>query len=168
MTEREVFDDRPDRLGVAIALAFAVVSAAAAGSGSGLALSLGALGFALVLGGLFLAAEPALASGAVVLFFAHAVRIGLGGSLELSILGGVFAIAAWDVGDHAIDLGQYVGRGARTRQSVLVHSAGSLAVGIVPVGIGYGIYTAAPGGRPVSALVLLLLAAVLVIVGLRR
>ncbi|MFB6153157.1 MAG: hypothetical protein ABEJ27_02790 [Halodesulfurarchaeum sp.] len=162
------FDDRPTRPGMVISLGLGLTAAFFAGSGTGLGVGMALVGGALLLGGLGLAVRPLLTAGGVVLFTAHLLRIGMGGSLELSLVGATFAVAAWDVGEHAIDLGEYVGRSARSRHAVLAHAAASLAVGLVPVGIGYGVYLLAPGGRPLSALVLLLLAVVLVTLGLRR
>ncbi|MFB6266288.1 MAG: hypothetical protein ABEI31_01410 [Halodesulfurarchaeum sp.] len=162
------FDDRPVRLGMALSLGLGLTAALFAGSGTSGGVGVALLGGALLLGGLGLARRSLLTAGGVLLFMAHLFRIWLGGGLTLSLVGATFAVAAWDVGEHAIDLGEYVGRSARSRHAVLAHAAASLAVGLVPVGLGYGVYLLAPGGRPVSALVLLLLAAVLVTLGLRR
>lgn len=166
--ELEAFDQRPPTLGLWIALGLALLAAAFAGSGSGLSLFLAGLGLALLVGGLFIEIEPLLTSGAVLLFLAQLVRVGAGGDLELSILGAVFAIVAWDAGEYTHGLGQYVGRSGRSRHAILTHTGLGLLVGLVPVGVGYLVYSVAPGGRPLSALVLLLLAALFVIVGLRR
>lgn len=165
MTE---FEPAPPQLGLGLAFLFGAGAAAFAGSGSGLSLMLGGLGIAFFVGGLFLGEQPFLTMGAVFLFMANLARLVVGGDLELSILGTVFAITAWDVGEHAHDLGQYVGREGRSDQAVLTHAMLSVLVGIVPVGLGYVIYSLAPGGRPLSALVLLLLAALFVVIGLRR
>lgn len=166
--EDEDFDDRPPRLGLLVAFGLIAVSVALAGSGSGLSLALAIIAFTLMVGGLFVRLEPLLTTGAVLLFLAHLVRLGAGGDIELSILGAIFAVAAWDVGEYTHDLGHYVGREGRSRHAVLTHSMASLLVGIAPVAVGYIVFAIAPGGRPLSALVLLLLAAVLITVGLRR
>ena len=165
---QDEFDDRPPRLGLLLAFGLIGMSVALAGSGSEFSFILAVLAFALMVGGLFGRLEPLLAAGAVVLFLAHVVRLGAGGDIELSILGAIFAVAAWDVGEHTHDLGHYVGREGRSTQAVLTHAMASLLVGIAPVAVGYGVFAIAPGGRPLSALVLLLLAAVLITVGLQR
>lgn len=168
LPEGVAFDERPPPLGLWIAFGFALLAAAFAGSGSGLSLFLAGLGLALLVGGLFIEIEPLLTSGAVLLFLAQLVRVGGGGDLELSILGAAFAIVAWDVGEHTHSLAGYVGRSGRSRHAILTHTGLGLLVGLVPVGVGYLVYSLAPGGRPLSALVLLLLAALFVIVSLRR
>lgn len=162
------FDDRPPRLGLVIAFGLIAISAGLAGSGSGLTLALAVIAFALLVGGLFVGIEPLLTAGAVVLFLSHIARMGLGGDMELSILGAIFAVAAWDIGEYTHDLGHYVGREAKSTHAVLAHSMASLMAGILPVAVGYVVFSLSPGGRPLSALVLLLLAAVLITVGLRR
>lgn len=161
-------DTGPPRLGVIIALGLAGISVLLAGSGSEASLALAVLASGFVLGGLLAGRIPLLSAGTVFLVLAHLVRVGTGGGLELSILGTVLAVAAWDVGEHAHDLGEYVGRDARSGRSVLTHATLSVLVGIVPVGLGYVAFVLAPGGRPVSALVLLLLAGLLLTVGLER
>lgn len=166
--EDDEFDDRPPRLGLLVAFGLIAVSVVLAGSGSGLSLALAVIAFALMVGGLFVRLEPLMAAGAVLLFFSHLVRLGAGGDIELSILGAIFAVAAWDVGEHTHDLGHYVGREGRSKHAVLTHAMASLLVGIAPVAVGYIVFAIAPGGRPLSALVLLLLAAVLITVGLRQ
>lgn len=161
-------DAGPPRLGVSIALGLAAISVVLAGSGSEASFAVGGLAFGFLLGGLFVGRLGLLTAGTVFLVLAHLVRVGTGGGLELSILGTVFAVAAWDVGEHAHDLGTYVGREARSGRAILTHATLSVLVGIVPVGLGYVAFALAPGGRPVSALVLLLLAGLLLTVGLDR
>jgi len=70
------------------------------------------------------------------------------------------AVVAWDLLDNAVSLGEQLGREASTGRAELVHVGGSAVVGLA-VSLGaYGLYTVVGGGKPLSALVLFLLAAV--------
>ncbi|WP_449289598.1 DUF7519 family protein [Natronobacterium lacisalsi] len=87
-------------------------------------------------------------------------------AVEPTLVGAVATVLAWDRAQAAIDLGEQLGREARTLRLEAVGLASSLVVGLASATVGYAIYVVGSGGQPVSALVLLLLAAVLLTVGL--
>lgn len=68
-------------------------------------------------------------AGGAVAFGGVLLAAAFGAPPALSLLGGAAAVLAWDAGEHAIGLGQQVGRNASARRGVLVHvGASSLAV----------------------------------------
>lgn len=96
------------------------------------------------------------------------VLAGLAGGSAASLVAGAVALTvAWDVGDHALSLGDHVGRESPSRRNQFVHSGTGALVGLLTAGIGYGSYTAATGGQPVAALVFLLFGAVVLVSAFR-
>lgn len=157
---------RPDRFGVALAGALALLAAAATAT-SLLALPVGFGGaLVLVLGtarGSGLAVGLGLAGllGAVVL-------AGLfGAGPEALLVGSAAAVLAWDAGAQAVDLGNAMGRAADTSRALVVHTAVSTLVAAVVAVAGYAVFRLAGGTRPVSAVVLLVLGALLIALFLR-
>lgn len=127
----------------------------------------GAFGLLALAVGIAGNAYPAitLAGGAYLLALALA---GLGGASPVSLLSaGVAAAVAWDAGANAVEIGRQVGRGVDTRRVELRHSGATALAGLVAAGAGLAVYRVAAGGRPVAALALLLLAAVLLASALR-
>ena len=154
-------DRSPARLSGRIAAGVGVIAVVASGSYSWSALACGLLGLALVGLGLVRGSRSGVTAGAVGLFVGALVA-GAGGAPALAVaLGVAAAVVTWDVGTNAIDVGDHLGREARTRRIEAVHAAASISVGVVTTGIGYGIYRATAAGQPLAALVLLLIAAVL-------
>jgi len=70
------------------------------------------------------------------------------------------AIAAWDVAEHGISLGEQLRTDAQTRSVELLHTGTTSAYGAVTVIVGLVVYENGATGLPLSALVLLLAAAV--------
>lgn len=161
-----------DRSPAITSSALAVVAAGVSVVGTTLGEVSGALaGVAglVVLGlGLVVASRRAVTAGCGLLFVGilHAGAAGAGP--EPLLVGTVGAVVAWDVGDNAIGLGRQLGRAADTRNAELVHAAASLAVGGATAGVGYGVYLAAAAGQPLTALVFLLLGAVVLVSALGR
>lgn len=160
-------DHRPTRLGGWIAVGAALLVLAAGGLYSWRALSTGVLAVALLVWGLArVSARTVDAGGAGLL--ASAVFAGVDGAPAAVVLVGVAAaVVAWDLAGNALSVGRQLGRAARTTRLELVHAGGSVLVGTVAAGLGYGIFRGATGGRPVLALVLLLVAVVLIASALR-
>jgi len=156
---RAAIDPRPDRSAVALA----------GGSGGAAALALVASpGAALpaALGTVALAAGTARGSEA-------GATLGLLGLLLGTLLGGLAglpaatlvvaagaSVLAWDVALQAIDLGRTLGRTADGRRPLAVHAAATATVVALAGALAYAVFRIAGGGRPVTALVLLLVGAV--------
>ncbi|MBX0304753.1 DUF7519 family protein [Haloarcula salinisoli] len=87
----------------------------------------------------------------------------------LRLLGGTAAaIAAWDVAEHGISLGEQLRTDARTRSVELLHTGTTSAYGAVTVVVALVVYEHGATGLPLSALVLLLAAAVTLLALLYR
>ena len=84
------------------------------------------------------------------------------------LVGLVMAVVAWDVGQHAVGLGEQVGRAGPTVRAELVHAGTSLGIAGGTAGIAYLLFVAGAGNQPTTALVALLLAAVLIVLALRN
>lgn len=78
------------------------------------------------------------------------------------------AIVAWDAGEQAINVGEQLGRTARTWPSEVVHSLGSTVYGALSVGTAVVLFQADVTGLPLESLLLLLAAAVVLMVALYR
>ena len=96
-----------------------------------------------------------------VLLFGGAVAAAVENAPTLVVLVGAGgAVVAWDLLDNAISLGEQLGREADTRRTEVVHAGGSVAVALGVAAGSYGLYSVAGGGKPLSALVFLLVAVV--------
>lgn len=104
------------------------------------------------------------------LVFLAALVAGIIGNVALQtlLLGGTAAVVAWDAGDHAIALGEQVGRSATTRRAEVGHLAGTTLVGAVAVLVGQFLPTVGRPGIPLAALGALLFAAVLLALALHE
>lgn len=153
----------PTRLGSGVAVCAALVALGTSGFYSWVALALGGLGLLVLVAGLVRGRQAAVTLGACALF-AAAVVAGVRGAPALPVLASVTCAAvAWDVGGTAVGLGRQVGREAETWRVEVVHAAGTLAVGAVTAGLGYGVYRAAAADPPVAALLFVVVAAVLLV-----
>lgn len=158
---------RPARFSGAVAVGAGLVAVATGGFYSWLALLAGALGLLLLFAGLARAAPLVVSLGAVGLL-AGGLAAGVRGAPAWATLASVAAtVLAWDVGRTAISVGRQLGRDADTRRLELVHATASGGVAAVTAGVGYGLFRVAAGGQPVTALVLFLLAAVLLVEAIR-
>lgn len=156
----------PTRLSSRASGSAAVVALGSSGYYSWTALLLGTVGLLLIAVGLVRGRTTAVSSGAFGLFIA-AIVAGVLGAPVVPILGSVTcAVLAWDIGGYAISLGTQLGRSAETMRIEAVHIAGSVGVGTVTAGIGYGLYRAGPSEQPIAALGFFLVAAVLLVVAL--
>ena len=162
-------DRSPDRTGVLLTAAAAlgaVASLAVAGVPS--ALALGVVGVVVLLGAAAVGHRRGLDWGALVAF-GGVLLAGIGGARAGPLLVSMVAtVVAWDAGEQAISVGEQLGRAAPTRRATVVHVAASTLVGAGGAAVGYGVYRLAGGGRPASALALLLLGGVLITWALRE
>lgn len=159
--EARGIDRSPSTLGATLALVAGLFSVLGAGLEVPTAAAPGLAGLLVLAGGLYRGSRRALTGGVVVLAGGVLVA-GVGGGSPAGLLFGTLAaLLAWDLGENAITTGEQLGRAADTRRAELVHAAASLSVGAVGSGVAYGIYLGATGGQPVTALVFLLVGAVL-------
>ncbi|WP_433630469.1 DUF7519 family protein [Halomicrococcus sp. NG-SE-24] len=89
-------------------------------------------------------------------------------TLEGLLLAGAAAIVAWDAGEHAVSVGNHLGRQSGTTEVEVVHVAGSVGVAVLAiaaarVAVGVGI-----SGLSHTALVLVLVAALLFLITLHE
>lgn len=159
---------KPPRLGVALAALAGAVGAAALGlvslPGGGVA----AAGVALVTVGTQVSSRRVLGAGATALI----VGVLLAGGLSSAgpgplLVGGLAAALSWDLGEHAVGIGEQLGRETDATRNVATHAAGSVAVGAVAAAVSFGVYVAAAGGQPVVALVFLLVGAIALVSAVR-
>lgn len=108
-----------------------------------------------------------LAVGAVGLV-AGVLLASLAGASSLSVLAGApLALVAWDLGEHAVGLGEQVGREASTARGEAVHAGSSLGVGVVAVGVALAAGGLSVGPLPLPAFLVGLLASIVLVVSLR-
>jgi hypothetical protein len=164
---REI-DRSPARLSSALAISAAGLSAGTSALSGTVGLAGGLAGFGLLAVGVLLGSRRGVTLGATVLLIG-ALGGGLLTNAPYLLLPGVIAtVLAWDLGEQAINVGEQLGRQAETTQLEATHAAGSTVVGVGAGGLGYGIYLVSSGGQPVTALVFLLLAVVVLTSALRN
>lgn len=87
-------------------------------------------------------------------------------SLGALLLAGAATVVAWDAGEHAINVGEHLGRSADTREVEVVHVAGTGLVAFVAVEVAKFSGGVGPDSLSLGSLVLLLVAVVLLAVAL--
>lgn len=156
-------DRSPSRPSSVVAFGLAVVAATTSGLYSWVALVLGGCGVALVLAGIARGSRSTISAGSATLFVG-AVTAGTQGAPAGPILVSVTAtVLAWDAGTAALEVGAQLGREAPTARVELTHLAGSAGVGVFTAGFGYLVYATATGGQPLSTLVVLVVATVVLL-----
>lgn len=159
---------KPPRLGVAMAALAAAVATAALALASPTGGGLAAVGTLFVAVGTLAGSRRLLGIGSIVVCIAGFVAGGLAGAGAGPLLvAGVGAALSWDLGEHAIGLGEQLGSGTDVTRNLATHAAGSLAVGAVAGAVTFGVYSAAAGGQPVVALVFLLVGAIALVSAVR-
>lgn len=159
---------RPTRLGSGIAVLVAVTALATLLAPPSVGTLVAAPGVALLGLGLLQGRRAPLTAGAGLVFVGVLVHATTVTDPLLPLVGAAASVVAWDVGEHAISLGEQLGREAPTRQASLTHAAASGLVGLATAGGAFVVYTATSRGQPLAALVLLLFAAVVLTSALRR
>jgi len=159
---------RPPRSGVAVAALSAATGTATLGVASAPAGAVAAVGLLLVGAGTLVASRRVLGWGAVSLVAATLSAGAVSGAGPGPLLvGGLSAALSWDLGEHAVGLGEQLGRETDATRNLATHAAASIAVGAVAAAVAFGVYTAAAGGQPVAALVFLLVGAIALVSALR-
>lgn len=162
----ETFDPRPSNVGQGLTLAAALVAALSLAPVVS-AVGVGLLATALSAYGLRRQSRTALDVAVATLVVALLVGGLYGTPPELLVVSAVTTVLAWDIADNALTVGEQLGRRARTERLELVHAAATLSVAVVGAAVAYGVFRLAGGGRPLLALVLLLLGATLTVAVLR-
>ncbi|APX96474.1 DUF7519 family protein [Natronorubrum daqingense] len=165
MTDDDAITRRPTVALQTVSLVATLVSAIAA-SGSFRAIPVAVAGFAAFAFGFSRSRSTALDLGGVLLCLAVGIAALEQPPIEQTVVGAIAAIVAWELGHSAIVLGEQLGREATTIRLEAVHAVSSLLVGLVAGTAGFVVYSVAGGGQPVTAIVTLLLAAVLLTIGL--
>ena len=158
---------RPPVAGVSLALAAAALGFAGVGVASAGALAPAGVGVLVLAVGLFRASRRVVTLGATALFVGVLYAGARGGATEPILLGALGTVVSWDAAEYAIGVGEQLGRGADTTRLTLVHSATTLAVGVVGTAVVYAVSHSVGGGQPVAALVLLLFGVVALVAALR-
>ncbi|MFB6150661.1 MAG: hypothetical protein ABEJ40_02535 [Haloarculaceae archaeon] len=125
-------------------------------------LLVGFLGVVAVATGVFVVqSRTGVVVGSAMLFVAVLVGGLTGAQTPMLLAGTIGAVLSMDLGQNAVSLGRQMTTDAYTRRGEFVHATGSVAVGVLVAALAYGVYVISSGGQPVSALVLLVFAAVL-------
>jgi len=161
-------DRSPTPVSGALAALMGVVVLAASGPYATLAAGLAVLGLVVLLAGLFVGTHRLTTAGCAGLFVGAVVGGVEGAPVLVTLVGVTGSMLAWDFAGYAIDLGVQLGHDVDAARLELVHAAGSLGVGVGVGGVGFLVYLAAAGGQPVSAVFVLLLAAVFLLAALRH
>jgi|GEM_PF-1479970 len=159
----------PPRWSQFVALGAGVVGALLTTPFALLALPFGLAGIVVLAGGLFLTHSRRWISVGTALVLVGTIISGAYGavSIELALIGVTASVLAWDVGHHGIGIGEQLGRETRSKRTQLVHTAVSAVVlGTVSM-VAYTVSLVAAGGRPVSA-VALVVAGIVVVAWLFR
>ncbi|WP_338729766.1 hypothetical protein [Haladaptatus sp. DJG-WS-42] len=90
------------------------------------------------------------------------------GDLGTFLLATIALVVAWDAGDHSITLGQQLGRGAQTAQVEVTHLVGTVGAGIVAYLATKAVEGFGTPGVPLSALLGLLVAVLVLLIALHR
>jgi len=159
-TEVESFDPRPDRIAVVLTVVPAVVALIASAVTPPAAVA-AVVGVVLLPIGVQRGSRRLHRLGAASLFTAVLLAGAAGAPPVQMLVAAGAAILAWDAGEHGIGLGEQLGSAARTRRTLLAHTGATTAVGVVVAAVGYVVYRIARTGQPTTAVVLLLLAALL-------
>jgi hypothetical protein len=159
-------DRRPSRAGTGLALLPALVAALAGGLYTWPGLLVGLVGLLGLAAGLTRGSRTAVTLGAAGLFAGALLAGAEGAPVGPVLVGAAAAVVAWDVATTAVSVGEQLGRAAETRRLEATRALASAGVGVVTVSLSYGVYLAGAGGRPVAALLFLLVAAVLLVAAL--
>lgn len=158
------FVQRPPRLAASLAAIAALVGAVFTAPGGTVAFGLAALGIPVLALGAFRGRRALVSAGGLLVVVGAVLGGAFGAPTATVIAATAAAFVAWDVGEHGVGLGEQVGTRARTRHAVLTHAAGSALVAGGTAVVAVAVFTAGPSGRPLSALLLLLVGAVIVTV----
>lgn len=90
-----------------------------------------------------------------------------GGEPSALLVATVAVAVARDATDNAIAIGAQLGANTRTLRAEAVHAAATTVVGVAAALAGYAVFRIAGSGRPLTAVVVLLVGGLLLVVALR-
>ncbi|MFP9059967.1 hypothetical protein ACLI4R_05480 [Natrialbaceae archaeon A-chndr2] len=158
---------KPTRRNTAASITAALGTLVVIGSGSPAGGLFGLVGLGLLALGLHRGVRLGVDLGGGILF----ISVVLGGlqglSPEASVIGAVGTLLAWDLANSAVELGEQLGRETVTGRLEAAHIVTSLAVGLLSATVGYGVFVFSGAGYSLGVVVLLILAVVFLIAGLR-
>jgi hypothetical protein len=160
-------DTRPSRFGGSLALLVGFVGLLALVLVP-LAALVGAVGLLALVLGVRRGTRAAVTGGAAGLFVGVLIAGVFGAPSELLLLATAATVVSWDVAENAVGLGNQLGREADTARAELVHAAASVALAVSAATVGYLGFRFGGTGNPITALVLLLVGAVVLISVFRR
>ncbi|WP_089816623.1 DUF7519 family protein [Halomicrobium zhouii] len=146
----------------------AALVAVVASATSLLAMAVSAFGLVGVVAGLFaFESERAVAIGTGIVFVGVVLSGVFGNSLPLLVLGSLATVLSFDYGQNAFSVGSQLSDQTDTIRGEVVHAAASVVVGILIVGVAYGVYAVAVEGLSYGALAFLLFGGLLLVWGIR-
>jgi hypothetical protein len=160
-------DRSPTLLSSALALA-AGVFAVTANVGAPVAALICVLGVLALGAGLLDGRQVVVTAGTGLLVLGSVVGGTQGVPVLATLVGVAAGLLAFDLGSTAVSLGDQLGRETDTRQVELVHATASTLVGGAFVGAGFAIRETVSGGQPLSGVLGLVAAVLLLIAALRR
>lgn len=91
-----------------------------------------------------------------------------GAAVVAALIGIMSALLAFDLASTAVDLGEQLGRETATARVELLHAGASTLVGLVTVVVAFAVNQSVTGDQPVSAVLGLVIAVLLLVAALRR
>jgi hypothetical protein len=167
VTEPTGFDDAPARLSVTLSLALVGVATLALAAGSPTGVIAGVLGAALLGPGLLRGQRRLVDLAAAALIVGVAI-VGVEGAPPVPLVVAAAAtVAAWDVGENAISVGEQLGRAGDTRRAELVHAGGSVGLAGGGGGGGGAGFRLTTTTQPVTTVAVLVIAVLALTAALR-
>ena len=156
-------DMRPPRAGQAIALVAALVGVGLSAPFTVLSIPFGLAGLALAAMALTYKPSSGWFTIGVALMFAGALISGGFGVLppEVMLLAIGSIIVSWDAGQHAVSLGNQIGRQTRSHRNQLVHSAATVLAVTIASGALFVVFAIGGDGHPAPAVALIIIGIVL-------
>lgn len=161
-------DHSPARASSIAAVVAALLAALTSAPFAVLALPLGFGGVVILAAGLFVEEERSWVTFGAAGLFLSVLISGIDGTpVELLLVSAAATAIAWDVGQHAIGLGEQLGRHTRTWRNEALHASASTVVAMLAAALGYGIYSTVGGANPVGAVTMLSVAIVFLVWAIR-
>lgn len=157
----------PARRSAAMSLGAAALAGLTAVGGFGWWVLLSPAGVGLLGVGLHHGSRRLLSAGAAALVLASVITGLAGGGPARLVVAVAAAAVAWDLGEHAIGLGEQLGRRADTRRLEFLHASAAVGVAAAAAGAVYVAFALSGGGRPLAALLLLLVGVMALLAAVR-